>query len=219
MGPAEPIHPLKLVSVLLQYPSAEARECVAGLDPAELAPLRGRQAQRLAGFLEWYRGRSLGELRRAYVETFDFARRRSLHLTYHLHGDSRRRGLALLELRRAYAAAGLDGEPSELPDFLPLMLEFCVLAPGPAGRELLDRQRPAIELIRDSLHSERSPYAALLDAVVEGLPGLTERQLARIRRLAAEGPPSERVGLEPFAPPEVMPMDGTQARPLVGGRE
>lgn len=202
----EAIHPLKLASVLLQYPSAAAREAVAGLDPAELAPLRGRQAQRLASFLDWYRGRSLGELRTAYVETFDFARQRSLHLTYHLHGDSRQRGLALARLKESYAGAGLEGDAGELPDFLPLMLEFCALAPEPAGRELLDRHRPAIELVRDSLHREQSPFATLLDVVVDGLPGLTERQLARIKRLATEGPPSERVGLEPFAPPESMPV-------------
>jgi len=218
--PAEPVHPLKLVSVLLEYPSAAAREAVAGLDSAELAPLRGRQADRIASFLVWYRERSLDELRAAYVETFDFARQRSLHLTYHLHGDSRQRGLALARLKEAYAAAGLEGDAAELPDFLPLMLEFCALAPEPAGRELLDRHRPAIELIRDSLHREDSPFGALLDAVVDGLPGLTERQLARVRRLASEGPPSERVGLEPFAPPEVMPVaEGMQAQPLIGGRE
>lgn len=218
--PAEPIHPLKLASVLLQYPSPDARECVAGLDPAELGPLRGHQAQHLTSFLGWYRGRSLGELRAAYVETFDFARQRSLHLTYHLHGDSRQRGLALLKLKQAYAAAGFETEETELPDFLPLMLEFCGLAPEPVGRDLLDRHRPAIELVRDSLHREDSPFADLLDAVVDGLPGLTERQVARIRRLAADGPPSEQVGLEPFAPPEVMPVPGgPPAQPLVGGSE
>ena len=53
-----------------------------------------------------------------------------------------------------------------------------------------------------------SPYAPLLDAVADALPRLTGRRLARIRRLAAEGPPSEQVGLEPFAPPEVMPHGG-----------
>jgi nitrate reductase delta subunit len=215
----EPVHPLKLVSVLLQYPSAEAREAVTGLEPVELAPLRGRQAERIASFLEWYRGRPLDELCGAYVETFDFARQRSLHLTYHLHGDSRQRGLALSRLKAAYADAGLEGDPGELPDFLPLMLEFCAFAPE-SGRELLDRHRPAIELIRDSLNREESPYGLLLDAVVDGLPGLTERQMARIKRLAEEGPPTEQVGLEPFAPPEVMPPPGgPPAQPLVGGRE
>lgn len=217
---SEPVHPLKLVSLLLQYPNAAIRESVAGFDAGELAPVRGRQAERIASFLEWYGGRPLEELCEVYVETFDFARQRSLHLTYHLHGDSRQRGLALARLKGAYAAAGLEGDQAELPDFLPLMLEFCALAPEPAGRELLDRHRPAIELIRDSLHREESPYSRLLDAVVAGLPGLTERQIARIKRLAGEGPPTEQVGLEPFAPPEVMPPPGgPPAQPLVGGRE
>ena len=216
----EPVHPLKLVSLLLQYPSAAVRESVSDLDPSELAPARGRQAERIASFLGWYRSRSLDELCGGYVETFDFARQRSLHLTYHLHGDSRQRGLALAKLKEAYAAAGLQSDDAELPDFLPLMLEFCAFAPEPAGRELLDRHRPAIELIRDSLRREESPYGLLLDAVVDGLPGLTERQVARIKRLAEEGPPTEQVGLEPFAPPEVMPPPGgPPAQPLVGGRE
>lgn len=216
----EPVHPLKLASVLLQYPTPATREAVAELDPAEIAPSRGRQAQQLASFLDWYRVQPLDELQRTYVETFDFAKQRSLHLTYHLHGDSRQRGLALLKLKQAYADEGLDAEAGELPDFLPLMLEFCALAPGPGGRDLLDRHRPAIELIRDSLHRERSPFAALLDIVVDGLPGLTGRQVARIRRLAAEGPPTEEVGLEPFAPPEVMPVPGgPPAQPMIGGRE
>lgn len=203
---AEAVHPLKLTSVLLQYPSAAALAAVGELDPAELAPLHGRQAACIASFLDWYRDRPLAELQQTYVETFDFAKQRSLHLTYHMHGDSRQRGMALLRLKQAYAEEGLDSDTGELPDFLPLMLEFCALAPGPRSRELLDRQRPAIELIRDSLRREGSPYAALLDVVVDGLPGLTGRQLARIRRLAAEGPPTEQVGLEPFAPPEVMPI-------------
>ena len=127
----EPVHPLKLASVLLQYPTTSALDSVAGLDPAEIAPCRGRQAQRLASFLDWYRGRPVGDLQGIYVETFDFAKQRSLHLTYHLHGDSRQRGLALLRLKEAYAAEGLEGDAGELPDFLPLMLEFCALAPEP----------------------------------------------------------------------------------------
>lgn len=207
---ADPIHPLKLASLLLQYPRPEVAAAVRGLDLDELTPLSGRRRRCFEEHLAWHRGRALDELRRDYVETFDFAKRRSLHLTYHLHGDSRQRGLALLRLRQAYSAAGFEADPGELPDFLPLMLEFCALAPG-EGSVLLDRHRAAIELIRESLHGDRSPYAPLLDVVIDGLPGLTGRQLARIRRLAADGPPTEQVGLEPFAPPEVMPRPGAPA--------
>jgi nitrate reductase delta subunit len=123
-------------------------------------------------------------------------------------------------VRQAYVAAGFECSDSELPDYLPLMLEFAALAPEPTGVEVLDEQREAIELIRSSLRDDDSPYAGLLDLVSDSLPGLTPRQLARIRRAGAEGPPSEEVGLEPFAPPEVMPSPGEEgALPMVGGNQ
>lgn len=200
---AEPIQPLKLVSLLLQYPRPEIGEALAGLDLAEVGPASRRRRARLGAFLEWRRAQPIGELQRDYVERFELSKRCSLHLTYHVHGDSRQRGLALLRLRQAYAEAGWDGDPAELPDFLPLMLEFAALEP--AGMELLERHREAIELIAAALREERSPYAELFAAITDEMPGLSGRQVNRIRRLAAEGPPSEEVGLEPFAPPEVMP--------------
>jgi nitrate reductase delta subunit len=213
---AEPVHPLKLVSLLLQYPSAELQAELR----AEPAPA-GREARELDDFLDWYRSAPLAELQRSYVEAFDFSKRQSLHLTYHVNGDSRRRGVALLRLKQAYAAAGFEVAPQELPDYLPLMCEFAALAPGDAGRELLAEQRVAIELVRASLSEQDSAWAPLLDVVTASLPGLSRRQLARVRRLAAEGPPTEEVGLEPFAPPEVMPDDGGggAAQPLVGWPE
>ena len=191
---------LKLLSLLLQYPTEALLEARAELAAAG----RGGPAER---FLEWWAREDPGALRRIYVETFDFARRNSLYLTYHVHGDRRQRGVALLRLKQRYAAAGLELTDAELPDYLPVMLEFAALAPEDIGLAALAEGRDAIELIRASLHDAASPYAWLLDAVADLLPGLTRAQAARVRRLAAEGPPSEQVGLEPFAPPEVMPME------------
>jgi nitrate reductase delta subunit len=191
---------LKLLSLLLQYPTDELLAA-----RAELAEAGGR-AGPIGRFLDWWVGEDPGDLRRAYVETFDFARRNSLYVTYHVHGDRRQRGVALLRLKQRYAAAGLDLLDGELPDYLPVMLEFAALAPDGVGLAALADSRDAIELIRAGLHDTGSPYALLLDAVAQELPGLTGAQAARVRRLAAEGPPSEQVGLEPFAPPEVMPM-------------
>jgi nitrate reductase delta subunit len=217
---ADRVHPLKLASLLLQYPTQEIAAAVADLDLGDVALRKAKDRARIGEFLGWYRPHSLAELQREYVQTFDFARRRALHLTYHLHGDRRQRGLALLRLRQAYVAAGFECSDAELPDYLPLMLEFAALAPEPAGIELLDGQREAIELIRASLRDDGSPYAGLLTLVSDSLPGLTSRQLARIRRAAAEGPPNEEVGLEPFAPPEVMPSPGHEgALPMVGGNQ
>jgi nitrate reductase delta subunit len=200
----EAIHPLKVASVLLQYPSAAGQGAIASLEGDELRDLE-RRSRGTAEFAAWYAEESLGELQRGYVETFDFARRHSLHLTYHLHGDSRRRGMALLELKRAYVEAGFEPTDAELPDFLPLMLEFAALAPPERGRELLERHRVAIELVRAGLSRDGSRWLAPVGLVVDGLGGMSARQLARLKRLAAEGPPTEEVGLEPFAPPEVMP--------------
>jgi nitrate reductase delta subunit len=204
--PAERVHVLKAVSLLLQYPSPAVRAAANEIDPGALAGASRRQAARVGRFLEWFRGRSGPELERTYVESFDFAKRQSLHLTFHTDGDRRQRGMSLLALKRRYADAGLEVTDAELPDYLPLMLEFAALA-GPPGMEALADHRIAIELVRASLADAGSEYADLLDAVADELPGLTGRQVTRLRRLAAEGPPHEEVGLEPFAPPEVMPPD------------
>ena len=190
---------LKLLSLLLQYPDEGLLEARADLREAAAG------SREVRGFLDWYCEAPPAELQSRYVETFDFAKRASLHLTYHTFGDRRQRGMALLNLKQRYAAAGLELLDGELPDYLPVMLEFAALAPEP-GVAALARHREALELVRAALHDVDSPWAALLDAVCAALPALTRLQGARVRRLAAEGPPFEEVGLEPFAPPEVMPV-------------
>jgi nitrate reductase delta subunit len=115
--------------------------------------------------------------------------------------------MALLRLKRLYAQAGLELAREELPDYLPLVLEFASLAPGDVGETLLREHRPELELLRANLHDTGSPYADLLEALCAGLPRLTPLERERVRRLASEGPPSEQVGLQPFAPPEVMPAE------------
>jgi nitrate reductase delta subunit len=201
------VHPFKLVSLLLQYPGEELLDARADLceGAEELAP--GPQGDAIRSFARWYAAAGGEELQRRYVETFDFQRRCALHLTYHTLGDRRQRGMALLALKQRYAAAGLELGDGELPDYLPVLLEFAALAPEP-GLEILARSRESIELVRSSLHAAESPWAPLLDAVALPLPGLTRAQAARIRRMAAEGPPEEQVGLEPFGPPELMPAAG-----------
>jgi nitrate reductase delta subunit len=113
--------------------------------------------------------------------------------------------MALLRLKRLYTAAGLPLQEPELPDYLPVMLEFAALAPAGHGRRLLAEHRPGLELLRAALRECGSPYLLLIDAVCADLPRLVHAELERVRRLAVEGPPLEEVGLQPFAPPEVMP--------------
>jgi len=199
--------PYKLLSVLLGYPHervVESREEIAAAVEA-LPPSPQRDA--LRHFLADFTGTPAGALAERYVETFDLRRRSGLYLSYYLHGDTRKRGMALLRLKRLYAAAGLEATTGELPDYLPLMLEFAALAPDGAGQTLLREHRPALELLRSGLHDAGSPYAHLLDALCAGLPRLTALEREHVRRLAEDGPPDEQVGLQPFAPPEVMPVE------------
>ena len=199
--------PYKLLSVLLRYPDervVEAREEIASaVDALPASP----QRDALRRFLADFTATPAGALAERYVETFDLRRRSGLYLSYYLHGDTRKRGMALLRLKRLYAAAGLEATTGELPDYLPLMLEFAALAPDGAGETLLREHRPSLELLRSSLHEAGSPYAHLLDALCAGLPRLSALEREHVRRLAEDGPPSEQVGLQPFAPPEVMPVE------------
>jgi nitrate reductase delta subunit len=191
----------KLLSVLLAYPDDALRDALPELRAAAAELPRGER-RAVEGVLDSIAGTPLPELRRAYVETFDFDRRCGLHLTYHTHGDRRQRGLELVRLKRRYAEAGLPFENAELPDYLPVLLEFASLRPA-EGEELLVSFRTSLELIRAGLHGRDSLYAGVLDALCEALPAPTARQLEEARRLAEEGPPAELVGLEPFGTPEL----------------
>jgi nitrate reductase delta subunit len=92
----------------------------------------------------------------------------------------------------------------ELPDHLVVMLAFAALAPAGHGEALLAEHRPAIELLRLSLHDLRSPYGHVLDALAAVLGPLTVTDRAAVARLAQEGPPDEAVGLEPYGPPDIV---------------
>jgi nitrate reductase molybdenum cofactor assembly chaperone NarJ/NarW len=191
--------PWALLSFVLRYPDERVAEVRPELE-AEIAalpdgPVRAALERFLAGWTE--------PLAERYVETFDLRRRASLNLTYYAHGDTRERGMALLRLKKLYRAAGLPMRSRELPDHLTIMLAFAALAPDGHGEALLSQHRPAIELLRLSLHDLDSPYAHALDAVAASLPPLTVSERSEVVRLAREGPPEETVGLEPYGPPEV----------------
>lgn len=191
----------KLLSVLLAYPDETLVEALPELREAVAAQPRGER-RALEPVVDALASTPLGDLRRAYVETFDFDRRCGLHLTYHTHGDRRQRGLELVRLKRRFAEAELPFESAELPDYLPVMLEFASLRPE-EGRKLLASFRAPLELVRAALHDRGSLYAGVLDALCDALPQPTARQLEEARRLAEEGPPAELVGLEPFGAPEL----------------
>ena len=197
----------QIASLLLRYPTA----ALLATDPeiaAAVAELPGQGSRtRLRQFLAHRQGLSLIDLEREYVETFDTRRRCTLNVSYYLYGDTRRRGVSLLRLKRMYKAAGLVLDTDELPDHLPAMLEFAAFAPAGYGERVLHENRIGLELLRLALCADQRPHLDVLDAVCSELPRLGLRESDAIKRLVAEGPPDEQVGLEPFAPPEVMPTE------------
>jgi nitrate reductase molybdenum cofactor assembly chaperone NarJ/NarW len=200
----------KLCSLLLLYPDAELLGAAGELRAAVAELPRSRAADVLDEFLDWWSSSDPLELAEHYVETFDLDKRSGLYLTFYGKGDKRERGQALVRLKRMYRASGLPLEGTELPDYLPVMLEFAAAAPAGRGELVLREHRAALELVRIGLHERDDPYARVLDAVCLTLGEASAADLASVRRLIGEGPPQELVGLEPFAPPDVMP--GMEAR-------
>ena len=197
--------PYKLLSLLLQYPDERLLEARSELAQAIQALPGSYEKACLQRFCGHWLGSPAIELQQKYVETFDLQRRCGLYLSYFVDGDTRKRGMSLLRLKRMYQLAGLIKEEGELPDYLPLMLEFAEFGPAGYGRQVLAEYRASLEMLRRNLRERESPYAQLLDAICHDLPALNPLQQADLARLVAEGPPSEQVGLQPFAPPEVMP--------------
>jgi nitrate reductase molybdenum cofactor assembly chaperone NarJ/NarW len=210
----------KLCSLLLQYPDDALLVAREELVAAAAGLGRGRAARLAREGVELWAAAEPDQLRSRYVETFDFERRNSLYLTYHSYGDRRERGMALIALKQRYEASGLELETDELPDYLPLMLEFRALEPV-VGADALIEHREALEVLRGGLEEADSPWARPLAAVCATLPRMTRRQREAAARMAVDGPPDEQVGLEPFAPPEVMPPIGGEgeALPVAGGME
>ncbi len=199
--------PYKLFSLLLQYPNEELLAASPELDAAIKALPRSRERTELETFWTWFSMSSPAHLQESYVATFDLQRRSSLYLTFFSEGDTRKRGQSLLRLKRLYSTAGLVLDSHELPDYLPVMLEFAELGPHGAGSHLLGEHRAGLEMLRLHLAELDSPYRHLIEGVCAGLPRLDASDLEVVGRLLKEGPPSEQVGLQPFAPPEVMPME------------
>ncbi|WP_084219550.1 nitrate reductase molybdenum cofactor assembly chaperone [Spirillospora albida] len=205
---------LRLVSLLLQYPDEELLAARVDLAAAAADLPEGPWRRSLVEFTAWFAAARPMECARHYVTTFDLRRRSSLYLTYYLHGDTRRRGMAMLTLKQRFRAAGLTPPADELPDHLPVVCEFAALAGPGTGEAPLRQHRRGLELIRAALRDSGSPYVHVLDALCAALPPLTDGDRDAVADLVAAGPPAEDVGLAPFGPPDHM--TGT---PFMSSRE
>lgn len=187
---------LQAASVCLSYPD-EAQQALRPAVRAAVAALPpGRARERLTTFLDTADATPPGRAARHYVEVFDTRRRCCLYLTWWSDGETRRRGAALAGLVSRYRAAGADLVGTELPDFLPVVLEYAATTDLPDGLALLQEHRAGLELLRLALLDAATPYAAPVEAVCALLPGPSPADVAAAKALAREGPPREQVGLE-----------------------
>ena len=190
----------QVVSRVIDYPGQALRD--------EMPMLRAATAELPPAWASWLRpvldhidATALTTLQEDYVATFDLRRKCSLYLTYFVHGDTRNRGTALLTIKQTYRAGGVELDDSELPDHLAVVLEFAATVDPDAGRVLLIDHRAGLELLKLALSDAGSVYAGALEAVTATLPRIRGDVHDVVRRLVAEGPPGEQVGLEPFGPP------------------
>lgn len=202
------------VSALLDYPTAEL---VASLDDIEaLVP----GDTHLAPLIAHLRSTPLPALQEEYVSTFDHTRKCALYLTYFAYGDTRRRGVALVQFKQAYRKGGVewDEDAQELPDHLCAVLQFGATVDADGAWRLLNDHRAAVEMLRLALTTWRnddgstgSPWAGSLRALCGTLPELKGDEADAVRRLVEEGPPAEDVGLQtygtdPLISPATIPV-------------
>lgn len=160
---------LRVLAALLSYPDARLRAHLPEMrtlvrDQLVFSPARRIELEALIDAIA--RATPL-ESEAAYVELFDRGRATSLHLFEHVHGDSRDRGPAMIDLGQTYANAGLMLEDGELPDYLPAVLEFVSTQPPREARAFLAEMAHILNAIFGALNQRESAYASVLGALLE----------------------------------------------------
>lgn len=169
----------KALSLLLSYPTAALQDAIPAIEAVlrDEGLLGPKRMQMLAPILAELRDRDLYDLQERYVLLFDRSRTLSLNLFEHIHGESRDRGGAMVDLLDMYRAGGFDLGGSELPDHLPVLLEFLSTRPLAEARAILTDAGHILVALGERLIRRETPYAALLEALVvlaEADPQTTE---------------------------------------------
>ena len=170
---------LRVLARLLQYPDADNRAHLQEMRAA-LHGARAIGRQRLAeldALIDSQLAQSPIDAEADYVQLFDCGRTTSLHLFEHVHGDSRDRGPAMIDLAKTYEAAGLFLAEGELPDYLPVVLEYASTQPPAQARAFLSEVAHILNAIFNTLEKRESRYASVLGALLE-MAGETARAVA-----------------------------------------
>jgi len=159
----------KVLSVLLEYPNKDLVAHWNDLNQliSELPNLPNEDKELLTGFIQWASGLSLTKFQAEYVDNFDMTAENSLYLTYHLFDEQDRdRGPALIQLAELYKSTGFEIGDGELPDYLPLILEYVsTMDDDASARAFLQQTSQAADIIASNLEKNESPYAPLVRMV------------------------------------------------------
>lgn len=202
----------QVASWCLDYPRPELIDRVPTMMGALSEQPDSVSAALLVPLLERLVSCPIEQLQQEFVDTFDLSRKHALYLSYWTDGDTRRRGEVLGRFKSAYRASGfLVDTHGELPDYLPMVLEFAACADPVAGAALLQEYRASLELLRIALDELQSPYAAVVTAVCATLPGESPADRAAVMVMVGmSGPPTETVGLDPYDP-RLLPLQPVAA--------
>jgi nitrate reductase delta subunit len=196
---SESMKTLKVISRLLCYPRLDMLgalgEMAAALEAERLLPADLRR--RIGALIAEFRITDPYVLQEDYVNLFDRGRAVSLHLFEHVHGESRDRGQAMVDLVDLYRRHGFELSARELPDYLPLFLEFVSERPVDEARELLADAAPVVALIGERLALRGSRYAVLFDAL-QAFAGAPENLVEIREQAAAEGPDQTVVNMDKY---------------------
>jgi nitrate reductase delta subunit len=164
---------IKLLSLVLAYPDGQV---LSDMDAATAALGDSHAREHLSRLAAQMRAQPLLKLQEHYTAVFDMNPSASLNLTWHLMGDREDRGRALADLLAVYLQAGFEPAVNELPDFLPLMLEFLAAAALDEPHALIRRCLATVPAIAARLKENGSPYAVPLELVCGIFPAATEEE-------------------------------------------
>lgn len=169
---------LKILGHLLTYPAADLvralPECRMLLEKEKWLPRESLKA--LGRLMDWMAAQDLLDLQEEYVALFDRTPSLCLHLFEHVHGDSRDRGQALVDLAEVYKDAGLIINTEEMPDYLPLFLEYLSVIEAEESRRNLGEIANVLGVLAGRLRNRQSPYAAVFEALIEAATRKPDRK-------------------------------------------
>jgi nitrate reductase delta subunit len=188
----------KVLSALLSYPTEAlieaAPEFLAVLDAEKLVPAASRRAVDL--LIDEIATGEVYDLQERYGLLFDRSKTLALHLFEHVHGESRDRGQAMVDLKAMYENAGLFIAANELPDYVPLFLEFLSTQPVAEARELLGQTAHILAALAERLGRRQSSYKAVFDALVEIAAEAPRRDIVEELLKAPDADPMDLVALD-----------------------